>query len=130
MRSKAINKSWEMLKRLGRYLGRPRLAWKYKWQSPQDIVDIHSDANWAGCRECRKSMSGGTIAIGQHLTKSYSKTQAFIDKRSGDSKLYGVVRASAEGLGVVTLLGGFGVPGMKARVGIDAQPRTSYKGRA
>ena len=55
MMSKPNNKSWEMLKRIGRYLkGRPRRVWKYKWPSPQDIVEIHSDTNWAGCRESRK----------------------------------------------------------------------------
>ena len=65
---KPIEKSWEMLKRIGRYLkGRPRLIWKYGWQSPQDVIDVHCDANWAGCRKSRKSSSGGTVQIGSHL---------------------------------------------------------------
>ena len=52
--SRQTPRAWELLKRVGRYLkGRPRLVWKYDWQSPLDILDVHSDANWAGCRESR-----------------------------------------------------------------------------
>ena len=69
--SKPSQKSWEMLKRIGRYLkGRPRLIWRYDWQSSQEILDAHSDANWAGCWRSQKSSSGGTIALGNHLIKA------------------------------------------------------------
>ena len=96
--------------------GRPRLVWKFDWQSPIDILDVHSDANRAGCRTSRKSSSGGTIAIGGHLIRAYSKTQAV----SAKSELYGVVRASAEALGILTLLSDFGCADMRASVGMDA----------
>ena len=119
--SRPTPKAWEMLKRVGRYLkGRPRLVWKYEWQGEIDVLDIHSDANWAGCRESRKSSSGGTIAIGGHLIRAYSKTQSVIAKSSAESELYAVVRASAEGLGILTLYSDFGQKGMKASVGMDA----------
>ena len=86
--SRPTARAWELLKRVGRYLkGRPRLVWKYDWQSPIKVLDVHSDANWAGCRESRKSSSGGTIAIGGHLIRSYSKTQTVIAKSSGESEL-------------------------------------------
>ena len=121
MMSKPTRKAWEMLKRIGRYLkGRPRLVWRYDWQAEQDIIDVHSDANWAGCKRSRKSSSGGTIAIGAHLIKSYAKTQAIIAKSSGESELYGVIRASTEALGVSTLLEDFGCIGIKVSVGMDA----------
>ena len=78
--------------------------WRYDWQAEQDIIDVHSDANWAGCKRSRKSSSGGTIAIGAHLIKSYAKTQVIVAKSSGESELYGIIRASTEALGVSTLL--------------------------
>ena len=81
---------------------------------------MHSDADWGGCKRSRKSLSGGTIAIGTHLIKSYSKTQALVAKSSGKSELYGVIRASTEALGVSTLLEDFGSVGVKVRVGMDA----------
>jgi hypothetical protein len=106
---------------VGRYLkGRPRLVWKFGWQSPMSVVEVHSDANWAGCKLSRKSSSGGTIAIGGHLIRAYSKTQSVIAKSSGESELYAAVRASAEGLGILTLFADFGLKNMKASVGMDA----------
>ena len=119
--SRPTPRAWELLERVGRYLkGRPRLVWKFDWQNPVDILDVHSDANWAGCRTSRKSSSGGTIAIGGHLIRAYSKTQAVIAKSSGESELYAVVRASAEALGILTLLSDFGRVDMRASVGMDA----------
>ena len=114
-------RAWELLKRVGRCLkGRPRLVWKYDWQSRVDILDVHSDANWAGCRTSRKSSSGGTIAIGGLLIVAYSKTQAVIAKSSGESELYAVVRASADAFGILTLLSDFDCAEMRASVGMDA----------
>ena len=121
MMSKPTLRSWEMLKRIGRYLkGRPRLVWRFDWQSEQNVIDVHSDANWAGCKRSRKSSSGGTIAIGSHLIKSYAQTQAVIAKSSGESELYGVILASTEALGISTLLEDFGATGIKVSVGMDA----------
>ena len=58
--------------------------------------------------------------LGNHLIRSYSKTQAVVAKSSGESKLYGIVRASTEGLGMVTLLGDFGMTDATVSIGIDA----------
>ena len=52
--------------------------------------------------------------------KVYSKTQAIIAKSSGESELYGVIRASTESLGISTLLEDFGFDGVKVIVGMDA----------
>ena len=94
--SRPTARAWELLKRVGRYLkGRPRLIWMYKWQAPTSVVDITSDANWAGCRRSRKSTSGGTIMLGSHLIRAYSKTQSVVAKSSGESELYGIIRASS-----------------------------------
>ena len=92
----------------------------FDWQREHDTIESHSDANWAGCKISRKSSSGGTIALGCHLIKAYSKTQAVIAKSSGESELYGVIRASTESLGVSTLLEYFCMSGVKCRIGMDA----------
>ena len=54
------------------------------------------------------------------LTNKCTKTQAVIAKSSGESELYAVVRASAEDLGILTLLFDFGCQEMRASVGMDA----------
>ena len=62
------------LKRLGRYLkGHMRTITMHNWQRHIDTITIHTDANWAGDRENRKSTSGGFIMIGDHLIKTWSK---------------------------------------------------------
>ena len=121
MMSKATMASWEMLRRFGRYLNDIlRLIWQYRRQTQQYVLDVHADTNWAGCRQTRKSTSEGTIALGTHLIKSDCKTQAVVAKSSGESELYGVVRASTEALGVSTLLGDFWLEGVCVRVGMGA----------
>ena len=106
--------------RIGKFLaGRPRVIWEFPNQDPQDTIDIYVDANWAGCRRTRKSTSGGCAMIGKHCLKAWSKTQAVIAKSSGESELYGTIRGSAEGLGLVTMAADFGSE-LKVRVHVDA----------
>ena len=79
----ADNDAWGRLKRLVRYLvGRPRAVMQFKWQAFEDVLDVYSDANWAGCRASRKSTSGGTLLWGKVRLRSYSKTQATIAQSS------------------------------------------------
>ena len=58
--------------------------------------------------------------IGSHLSRSYSKTQSVVAKSSGESELYAIIRASTEGLGIVSLLKDFGIPNATVGIGIDA----------
>eukprot|EP00973_Karenia_brevis_P095138 12425852-Karenia_brevis.AAC.1 len=103
--SKPTRHDWARLKRLGRFLkGHLRTTTKYNWQKTEDTVTIFTDANWAGDKSSRKSTSGGVIKIGQHLIKSWSKTQALIALSSAESELYGCIKATAEGLGVMSML--------------------------
>ena len=112
--------SWRRLERICRYLkGRPRLLWNFKMQHESSVVDVFSDANWAGYRRVRKSTSGGAMVVGTHLIKTYSKTQATIAKSSAESELYGIVRATCEGLGMITLLEDFGAE-YSVRLHMDA----------
>ena len=77
--------AWNKLKRLGRYLvGRPRAVTKINWQSNSEVVDVHSDANWAGFKTSRKSTSGGTVLWGGVCLKSYSKTQGTVAQSSAE----------------------------------------------
>ena len=57
--------------------------------------------------------------VGSHLIKCWAKTQATIAKSSAESELYGIVRASCEALGFVSLAEDMGVE-MKTRLHMDA----------
>jgi hypothetical protein len=57
--------------------------------------------------------------VGSHLIKTWSKTQATIAKSSAESELYGIVRATCETLGLITLIEDLGGTA-SARLHMDA----------
>ena len=58
--------SFRKLKRLVRYLcGMPRLVYKYKWQNLPSVVDVYVDTDFAGCKDTRRSTSGGVVMVGK-----------------------------------------------------------------
>ena len=114
------NGDWQRLKRLGLYSKEnKRLIPWYDWQPTQSRVKTYSDADWAGCRETRKSTTGGCITIGKHIIKTRSKTQSFIALSSGESELYSTLKAAAETLGLPAMLKDMGWL-MKGEIWSDA----------
>ena len=100
---------WLQLKRSGRYLkGRPRLQQWFPWQEAPQTMKSYSDADWAGCKNIRMSTTGGCVTLGKHTLKTWSKTQSFIALSSGESELYAMIKASAESLGMLSMLKDFG----------------------
>ena len=58
--SKPRNKDWRRLTRLGKYLiGRQRYVNNYDYQEEVGKITVWTDTDYAGCRETRKSTSGG-----------------------------------------------------------------------
>ena len=101
---------WEKLKRIGRYLiSRPRAVLTFQWQSTPNKLRVFTDADWAGCKTTRKSTTGGCICWGDHLIKSWSKTQTLLALSSGESEFYAALKASAEGLGMMAMMRDFGI---------------------
>ena len=98
----------QRLKRLGRYLiKKPRLQQWYDWQPAQGKITIHSDADGAGCKQTRKSTTGGCVMLGTHTIKAWSRTQSLIALSSGESELYAALKAAAETLGILSMAKGF-----------------------
>lgn len=73
------------------------MTW-YRFQGAQGVLETHSDTDWAG-----RSTTGGFTSIGSHLLQMWCRTQAIVALRIAEAELYGVVRASAETLGVLPL---------------------------
>ena len=95
------NGDWLRRKRLGRYLeGIPRLQQRYDWQQPQTTMKIHSDVDWVGCRETRKSTTGGCVTVGKHMLRGWGKTLALIALSSGESEIYWTLKGAAETSGL------------------------------
>ena len=92
------------LKRIGRFLKlRPRVACLYGWQSDGDRVDVYSDSDWAGCKESRKSTTGGCVMKGMHCLKAWCKRQTVIALSSAEAELYAALKGAMEGLGIKAL---------------------------
>ena len=112
---------WNKLKQLVKYLkGRARAVQWFRWQCTPSVVTAFSDSDWAGCRTTRKSTSGGGIAIGSHVVKSWARTQATLATSSGEAELYAAVKAAAELLGIQSLAKDFGHE-MSAELLVDAK---------
>ena len=100
-------KSHEKLKRLTRYLaGQPRLVHLYPWQTSEEgsTLNVYVDTDFAGCRESRRSTSGGVAMLGRHTVKHWSKTQTTLALSSGEAELHGISAGIAQAIGVQTIL--------------------------
>ena len=79
------------------------------------------DTDFAGCRETRKSTSGGILCRGVHVLKHWSTTQKSITLSSGEAELGGVVKGVAEGLGAQALAADMGLDlGLSVHAGSSA----------
>ena len=70
----------------------------------QSEIVIYCDADFAGCPHSRKSTSGGAITWGSQLVKTWAKTQPVLALSTGEAELAAVVKASAEALGMQSVL--------------------------
>ena len=119
--AKPSRRSYEKLKRVGRYLaGRHRLVYQYDWlESVPDCIDIYCDTDFAGCKDTRRSTSGGVAMIGGHCVKHWAKTQTTVSLSSGESELHGICAGTAQGLGLQSIARDLGFE-YKIRVHSDA----------
>ena len=89
------------MKRVGRFLvGRPRVGCLFEWQAHPSALHALADADWAGDRQSRKSVSGGMILRGKHLIKAWTKQQSIVATSTAEAELYAGNRAATESMGV------------------------------
>jgi hypothetical protein len=93
----------EALRRVARYLkSAPRVVYAFVWQSDVDLR-VFVDTDFAGCTATRRSTSGGCAMRGSHLIKHWSSTQKAVTLSSGGAELCGIVKGTAEALGIQSL---------------------------
>ena len=123
--SKPHEAHWKKLKRLARYLITvPKVSSFYPWGFVNDEVMGFSDSNWAGDKTTRKSTSGGALMWGDCLIKSWSKGQSVAALSSAEAELYAAIKTSCELLGIITIMGEWGIGGegekLRGKVYADA----------
>ncbi len=104
--SNPMLRSWARLKRVVRYLKKyPAMRFEYHESHTEKDLMIHvcSDSDWAGCKEPRRSRSGGIATIGGGVVKGWSNWQATVAMSSGEAEYYAIVKARAEALGIEPL---------------------------
>ena len=70
--------------------------------APQ-AIDISVDTDFAGCKDTRRSTSGGVVLISNHCVRYWAKTQSTISLSSGEAELHGIAQGCAQALGVQSL---------------------------
>ena len=113
--------SYEKLKRVGRYLaGTHRLAYQYEWETKvPEHIDVFVDTDFAGCKNTRRSTSGGVAMMGGHCAKHWAKTQTTVSLSSGESELHGICAGVAQAIGLQSICRDLGSE-YKLRVHTDA----------
>jgi hypothetical protein len=112
---------WGRLKHLVRYrIGSPKVVQCFEWQDRPTRITCFADSDWAGCRETRKSTSGGGVVVGSHTLKTWSRTQSTVAISSGEAELYAAVKGAAELLGLQSLARDLGFQ-MGAELRVDAR---------
>ena len=72
----------------------------FEWQAHPSALHAVADADWAGDRQSRKSVSGCMILHGKHLIKAWTKHQNIVTTSTAEAELYAVNRAATESMGV------------------------------
>ena len=80
---------------VARYLhGHPDYMQWYPVQEETNTIVLTTDADWATCRETRRSNSGGILQLGDHLIAAWSRVQPRIALSSGEAELYARTRGN------------------------------------
>ena len=118
--AKPRRRDFDRVTRIARYHNVvPRLPWWYRFQTDPCQLTVITHSDCAGCQRTRRSTTGGTAMYGSHVLKSWCRTQAVIALPSAEAELYGAVRASAEAIGLTSMLKDMDVV-IKGRVMGDA----------
>ena len=100
----------DKLLRIAKYLkGKPRYVVVFRPQRDVDMINAFSDSDFAGDQITRKSTSGGTVCVGNHMVKSWSTSQSVIALSTGEAELYALNKCGAQALGLQSLLQDLGI---------------------
>jgi hypothetical protein len=100
-------KSLAKMKHLARYLlSYPSATIRFQdtIETNDQVIDVFSDSDWAGCLKTRRSTSGGVMMVAGGVVKTWSSTQATVAQSSGEAEYYAIVRAAMEAIGLKSIM--------------------------
>ena len=97
-------KKVQALKRLVRFLkGSPRCLVVYGRQAEQQVVDVFSDSDGAGCAKTRRSTSSSYVMLGGHLLAASATAQNVVATSSGEAEFCALTKSASRALGAVAM---------------------------
>ena len=81
----------------------------YGWQAATEVLDAYTDTDFAGCKNTRRSTSGGVAMRGAHPIKHWSVTQSTVTLSSGEAELGGITKGASIGLGLQSVANDLGL---------------------
>ena len=87
--------------------GKPRLVHKYPFTKAQSQLNVYADSDWAAADTNMKSTSGGVVMYGPCTVKTWSSTQTVVALSSAEAKLYALVKAATQAMGILSMADDF-----------------------
>jgi len=100
---------WSAVKRVIRYLKFSMNTWLLIRKKSPLIVSGFSDADWAGCRDDRRSTGGFVIFLGSNVISWNARKQPTVSRSSTEAEYKSMANATAEMIWVEQLLGELGI---------------------
>ena len=72
-------------------------------------IEVYVDSDFGGCRETRRSTSGGAMYAYGSCLKTWSVMQSGVARSSGEAELYAATKGMSEGLGMQTMAKDVGI---------------------
>jgi len=104
------------LKRILRYIRGTLHLGLHLRPSTQDDLVVYSDADWAGCPDTRKSISGYALFLGDNLVSWSSKRQNTVSRSSAEAEYRAVANGVAEASWLRQLLHELHIPLRRATI--------------
>ena len=107
--SQPSGRDWSRLKKLCRYLqGYPKMV-QQSVEMDFGTIEVYVDSDFGGCRETRRSTSGGAMYAYGSCLKTWSVMQSGVARSSGEAELYAATKGMSEGLGMQTMARDVGI---------------------
>jgi len=100
---------WTTVKRIIRYLKFSENTGLLVRKKSPLIVSAFSDADWAGCRDDRRSTGGFAVLLGSNVTSWSARKQPTVSRSSSEAEYKSMANATAEMIWVEQLLEELGV---------------------
>jgi histone deacetylase 1/2 len=100
---------YEAVKRILRYVKGTVSTGLFLQKSPSTLLNIYTDADWAGCPDDRRSTGGFAIFLGPNLVSWSSRKQPTVSRSSTEAEYKALANGTAEAMWIQSVLKELGV---------------------